>query len=194
MTRLQADADTARWVPVTGSLGFRGRRHRRAAIRMLLGHGSRAIGGQGRGSGMLAWGLSQAVPLMLRRADGRVLAWVWKDEPELVVVTAQVQEITPQVRVARATRPMEYDDTEAFRGTYLGMGEKLVLPPAEGRVPFAEYSWDTGAHLVTVNAIAGDAERFGTVLPAVDELARSVRIVDDLRVPETTGVLRINPA
>ena len=194
MTRLQADADATRWVAVTGSLGLRGRRHRRAAIRMLLGHGSRAIGGQGRGSGLLAWGLSQAAPLLLRRADGRVLAWVWKDDPELVVVTAQLQEITPQLRTARAMRPMEYDDTESFRGTYLGVGEKLVLPPAEGRAPLAEYTWDTGAHFVTVTAIGGDPERFGTVAGPLDDLARSVRIVDDLRVTEATGVLRINPA
>lgn len=33
--RLQADADPARWVPVTGSFGLRGRRHRKRAIGML---------------------------------------------------------------------------------------------------------------------------------------------------------------
>ena len=196
MTRLQADADATRWVAVTGSLGPRGRRHRKAAIRMLLGHGSRALGGQGRGSGVLAWGLSQAAPLLLRRTDGRLLVWVWKYDPELLVVTAQVQDITPQLRTARAMRPIEYDDTEPFRGTYLGMGEKLVLatPPAPGAPPMAEYTWDTGAHLVTATAISGDVERFGTVIGHLDELVRSLRIVDDLRVAETTGVLRINPA
>lgn len=196
MTRLQADADAARWVAVTGSLGLRGRRHRKAAIRMLLGQGSRMMGGQGRGSGVLAWTLSQAAPLLLRRADGRLLVWVWKDDPELVVVAAQVQEITPQVRAARAMLPMEYDDTEPFRGAYLGMGERLVLdqPSTPNTPPLAEYTWDTGAHLVTVTAVCGDATRFRTVLGSIDELARTVRIVDDLRVTETTGVLRLGPA
>lgn len=196
MTRLQADADAARWVPVTGSLGLRGRRHRKAAIRMLLGHGSRMLGGQGRGSGMLAWTLSQAAPLVIRRTGGRMLAWVWREEPKLLVVTAQVHQISPQLRAARAMRPMEYDDTEAFRGAYLGMGERLVLDAssAPSTPPFAEYTWDTGAHLVTVTAVCGDRERFRTLLPAIDALARTVRIVDDLRLAETTGVLRLGPA
>ena len=196
MTRLQADADAARWVAVTGSLGLRGRRHRKAAIRMLLGQGSLMMGGQGRGSGALAWTLSQAAPLLLRRADGRVLVWVWKDDPELAVVAAQVQEITPQLRAARAMRPMEYDDTEPFQGAYLGAGERLVLdePRTPGAPPLAEYTWDTGAHFVTVTAVSGDRERFGTVIGSVDELARSVRIVDDMRVGETPGVLRLDPA
>ncbi|WP_345752200.1 hypothetical protein [Microbacterium rhizophilus] len=196
MTRLQADADPARWVAVTGSLGLRGRRHRRVAIRMLLGQGSRMMGGQGRGSGVLAWTISQAAPLMLRRADGRVLVWVWKDDPELMVVAAQVQVITPQLRAARAMRPMEYDDTEAFQGAYLGMGERLVLdrPSTPGAPPMAEYTWDTGAHFVTVTAVSGDAQRFGTAIGAVDELARTLRVVDDLRATEATGVLRLGPA
>jgi len=194
--RLQADADAARWVPVTGSLGLRGRRHRKAAIRMLLGHGSRLMGGAGRGSGALAWALSQAAPLLLRRADGRILVWVWKDDPGLLVVMAQAQELTPQLRAARAMMPMEYDDTEPFQGAYLGTGERLVMaaPADAGTPPFATYTWDTGAHLVTVTAVCGDRERLGTVLPFADELARTVRIVDDLRVAEGTGVLRLGPA
>ncbi|KAA9147094.1 hypothetical protein F6B41_30495, partial [Microbacterium lushaniae] len=103
MPRLQADADPAVWVPVTGSLGFRGRRHRKAAIRMLLGQANRAVGAVERpGSGFLAWAMSQAAPLLLRRADGRVLVWVWKDDPELLVAMAQLQEATPQLRTARA--------------------------------------------------------------------------------------------
>lgn len=196
MTRLLADADPSRWVPVTGSMGLRGRRHRKAAIRMLLGHGSRMMGGQGRGSGVLAWTLSQAAPLLMRRTDGRLLAWVWKADPNLLLVTAQVHAITPQLRAARAMRPMEYDDTEPFRGAYLGMGERLVMdsPSAPNTPPFAEYTWDTGAHLVTVMAVCGDRERFRSVLDSVDALARTVRIVDDLRVAETTGVLRLGPA
>lgn len=163
---------------------------------MLLGQGSRMMGGQGRGSGLLAWTLSQAAPLMLRRADGRVLVWVWKDDPELVVVAAQVQEITPQLRAARAMMPMEYDDTVPFQGAYLGMGEKLVLdrPDAPGAPPMAEYTWDTGVHFVTVTALCGDPQRFGTVIEQADALARTVRLTDDLRVAEATGVLRLGPA
>ncbi|MER7797435.1 hypothetical protein [Microbacterium sp. NPDC096154] len=196
MIRLQADADAARWVPVTGSLGLRGRRHRKAAIRMLLGQGSLLMGGQGRGSGMLAWTLSQAAPLLMRRADGRLLIWVWKDDPELLVVAAQAQPITPQLRAARAMMPMEYDDTEPFQGLYLGMGERLVLeqPPAPNSPPLAEYTWDTGAHFVSLTAVCSDRARFGAVVGAVDELARTLRVVDDLRVTESTGVLRLGPA
>ena len=37
-------------------------------------------------------------------------------------------------------------------------------------------------------------ERFGTVVPAVDDLARSLRVVDDLSVGESATVLRIDPA
>ncbi len=92
--------------------------------------------------------------------------------------------------------PMEYDDTEAFRGTYLGMGEKLAmpLPSSPTAPPFATYTWDTGMHLVTVTAVCADRERFGTVIGAVDDLARSLRIVDDLTVREASGVLRLDPA
>ena len=45
MPRLQADADPNLWVPVTESLGFRGRRHRKAAIRMLLSQAGSALRG-----------------------------------------------------------------------------------------------------------------------------------------------------
>ena len=135
-----------------------------------------------------------------RQAAGRVLVWMWKAEPELVVVMAQLQQLTPQLRTARAMMPIEYDDTESFRGTYLGVGERLVMPtpPARDGGPapaqFATYTWDTGTHLITVTATGGDRERFGTVVPAVDELARSLRVVDDLSVGESATVLRIDPA
>jgi hypothetical protein len=185
-------------VPVTGSLGWRGRRHRKAAIRMLLGQAGRAIAPEsaGRGGGVLAWALSQATPLLLRRADGRVLVWVWKDDPELVVVMAQLQELTPQLRTARAMMPMEFDDTEDFRNPHLGVGEKLVmdLPKDPRTPPFATYTWDTGTHLVTVTAVCSDRERVGTVLPAVEAIARSIRVVDDLAVGESPTILRIDPA
>ncbi|MDX2377963.1 hypothetical protein M4I32_14280 [Microbacterium sp. LRZ72] len=196
MARLQADADPARWVPVTGSLGWRGRRHRKAAIRMLMGQAGRAAGAPSApGSGFAAWAMSQAAPLLMRRAAGRVLVWVWRDDPGLVVVMAQVQEATAQLRTARAMMPMEYDDTEAFHGVHLGAGERLVmdLPPDERTPPFATYTWDTGAHFVTVTAVCSDRERFGTVLGPVDAIARTVRVVEDMSIGES-GVLRIDPA
>lgn len=202
MPRLQADADPKRWVAVTGSLVFGGRRHRKAAIRMLLDQANRALGVAGpadstsrRPGGFAAWAMSQATPFLMRRAAGRVLVWVWKADPELLVVMAQVQEATAQLRAARATMPMEYDDTESFRGSYLGMGEKLAMPlPQDQRTPpFATYTWDTGAHFVTVTAVCSDRERFGTVLGAVDELARTLRIVDDVALGESPQVLRLDP-
>ncbi len=198
--RLQADADPSRWVPVTDSFGFGSRRARKKAIRMLLSQANAAVGATERPGGRFAaWAMSQAAPALLRRADGRVLVWVWKADPELVVVMAQVQPLTPQLRAARAMMPMEYDDTESFRGTYLGVGEKLVMPnpPArEGTVPppFATYTWDDGSHLVTVTAVGGDRERFGTVTGAVDDLARSLRLSGDLTVGEGGPVLRIDPS
>lgn len=195
-TRLQAEADPARWVAVTESLGLRGRRHRKAAIRMLLGQANRAVGATERpGSGFLAWAASQAAPLLMRRAAGRVRVWVWKSDPELVVAMAQLQEATPQLRTARASMPMEYDDTEDFRNPHLGVGEKLVMDlPADQRTPpFATYTWDTGSHFVTLTAVCSDRARVATVLPAVDEIARSLRVIDDLSVGESPTVLRIDP-
>ncbi len=197
MMRLHADADPTRWVPVTGSLGLRGRRHRKRAIGMLMAQAGAASGATPRpGGGFAAWAASQAVPLLLRKADGRVLVWVWKDDPELVVALAQVQQATPQLRTARAMMPIEYDDTETFRGTYLGVGEKLAMAlPSDPRTPpFATYTWDTGSHFVTLTAVCSDRERFGTVLGAVDDLARTLRLVEDLTVGESPGILRIDPA
>lgn len=193
---MQADADPNLWVPVTESLGLRGRRHRKAAIRMLLSQANTAMGATDRpGSGVAAWAMSQAAPLLLRRAAGRVLVWVWKADAELVVVMAQIQEATSQLRTARAMMPMEYDDTESFRSAYLGVGEKLemALPSDVRTPPFATYTWDTGTHFVTVTAVCSDRERFGTVIGSVDDLARTVRVVDDLAVGESPTVLRIEP-
>jgi len=91
--------------------------------------------------------------------------------------------------------PMEYDDTESFRSLYLGVGEKLEMPlPSDQRTPpFATYTWDTGTHFVTVTAVCSDRERFGTVIGSVDDLARTLRVVDDLTVGESPDVLRIEP-
>ena len=195
MSRLEANVDESLWVPITGSLGFRGRRHRKRAIRMLLSQTRRQMGFEqpaGRGG---AWLLSQAAPLLLRRAEGRMLVWVWRDDPELLVVIAQAQELTAQLRAARAMMPMEYDDTESFRSPHLGVGEKLVmeLPPNEQASPFATYTWDPGTHLITLQAVCSDRERFGTVEPALDDLARSIRIAGDITGGET-DVLRLPPA
>ncbi|MGZ0712364.1 hypothetical protein ACWPKO_28910 (plasmid) [Coraliomargarita sp. W4R53] len=197
MPRLQADADPHLWVPVTDSLGFRGRRHRKAAIRMLLNQANSVAGSTARpASGMAAWAISQAAPLLMKKAAGRVLVWVWKADAELVVAMAQVQEATPQFRTARAMMPMEYDDTESFRNSYLGVGEKLMMSlPKDGKTPpFATYTWDTGTHIVTVTAVCGDRERFGTVIGSIDDLARTVRIVDDLAVGESPDIIRIMPS
>lgn len=196
MPRLTADADATLWVPVTDSLGFRGRRHRKTAIRMLLTQANRALGQTERqGSGFLAWGMSQAAPFLMRRAAGRVLVWVWKADPDLLVVMAQIQEATAQLRAARAMMPMEYDDTEAFRSPYLGMGEKLAMPlPSDPRTPpFATYTWDTGTHFVTVTAVCSDRERFGIVMGSIDDLARTIRVVDDVAIGESPTVLVIEP-
>lgn len=194
--RLTADADPALWIPVTDSLGWRGRRHRKAAIRMLLGQANTALGATARpGSRLGAWAMSQAAPFMMRQADGRVLVWTWKAEPELVVAMATAQQLTPEVRIARASMPMDYDDTVSFP-TRLGAGEKLVVPVPESPAapPFATYTWDTGTHLVTLTAVCSDRERFGVLSGALDDLARSIRIADDLSGGESPDVLRLPPA
>lgn len=196
MPRLQADASADRWVAVTDSLGLRGRRHRKAAIRMLLTQAKTALGAPERPGGTVAaWAMSQATPFLMRRAAGRVLAWVWKSDPELLVAMAQMQQATPQLRTARAMLPMEYDDTENFPNPYLGVGEKLAidLPPNPQTPPFVSYTWDTGTHFVTLTAVCADRTRFGTVIGDVDALARSLRVIDDLAVGESPTVLRIEP-
>lgn len=200
--RLQADADPAIWVPATGSFGLRGRRHRKRAIGMLLTQASAAMGAAARpGGGFAAWAMSQAAPALLRKADGRVLVWVWKGDPERVVALAQVQQATPQLRTARAMMPMEYDDTEDFRSAYLGAGEKLAVPFAQRTradapppPPTVTYTWDTGTAFVTLTAIGGDRESFGTADAALDDLARSLRLVDDVPLAGGGDVLRLDPA
>ncbi|MFJ4223189.1 hypothetical protein [Microbacterium sp. NPDC089695] len=195
--RLTADADPQLWIPVTDSLGWKGRRHRKAAIRMLLGQANAALGATERpGSRFGAWAMSQAAPLLMKRADGRVLVWTWKADPELVVAMATVQALTPEVRIARASMPMDYDDTESFRSRWLGAGEKLVvaMPPSPSSPPFATYTWDAGTHLITLTAVCADRERFGTLATALDDLARSIRISDELTGGESPEVLRLDPA
>lgn len=195
--RLTSDADPQQWIPVTDSLGWKGRRHRKAAIRMLLGQANAALGATERpGSRFGAWAMSQAAPMLMKRADGRVLVWTWKADPELVVAMATVQTLTPEVRIARASMPMDYDDTESFRSRWLGAGEKLVvaMPPSPASPPFTTYTWDTGTHLITLTAVCSDRERFGTLDGALDDLARSIRVADELTGGESPEVLRLGPA
>ncbi len=193
--RLISSADRSLWIPVTGSLGFTGRRHRKAAIRMLMAQAGTRLGRETLpGARFGSWLASQAIPFAMRKADGRVLAWTWKAEPELVVAMATVQSLTPQLRTACAMMPMEYDDTEDFR-TALGQGEKLMMPmpPDPASPSSATYTWDTGTHLITLTAVCSDRERFGTLESALDDLARSIRIADD--IPGGAGdVLRLPPA
>lgn len=195
MARLFAEADPTTWVPVTESFGFRGRRHRKAALRMLMSQASSALGQQPRGGKFAAWAMSQAAPALMRRAAGRVLVWVHKGDPELVVVMATIQQATPQMRTARAMRPMEYDDTVSFGHPTLGVGEKLVMDaPGNAQPPFVTYTWDRGTDIVEVTAIAGDPNRFATTFADLDALAREIRVIDDMTVAEGTQTLRIDPA
>lgn len=195
-SHLQADADPARWVPLKGS-GFGGGRHRRAAIRMLLSTAGLVQGQPG--SGVVAFIANRAVRAGLRRANGRFLAWSWKEDPEALAVLAQAQRITPQVRAARASMPIEYDDTETFSNPHLGAGEKLVMdapasePNQPQRLSFVTYTWDTGEELITLHAVSPDRERFLTFVPALDELARTLRWNTDFEVGES-NVLRLPPA
>lgn len=195
--RLTADTDPTQWIPVTDSLGWKGRRHRKAAIRMLLGQVNTTLGAAERpGSRFGAWAMSQAAPLLMRKADGRVLVWTWKADPELIVAMASAQALTPEVRIARASMPMDHDDTQSFSSRWLGMGEKLVvaMPPSPAAPPFTTYTWDTGTHLVTLTAVCSDRERFGILDAALDELARSIRVADELTGGESPDVLRLGPA
>lgn len=196
MARLIATADPSTWVAVTESFGFRGRRHRKAALRMLMTQANAALGVEQRGSGRFAaWAMSQAAPALMRRANGRVLAWAYKKDPELVVAMATIQQATPQMRAARAMRPMEYDDTETFQHPTLGAGERLVLDAPDGsRPPFVTYTWDLQSTFIELTAVCGDPARFRMTLGDIDELARSIRVADDLSVGEKPETLRIDPA
>ena len=59
----------------------------------------------------------------MRRLEGRVLAYIWKDDPALVVALATVIDATNDMRVAQA---MSDDEGEDFRSPHLGTGEKFV--------------------------------------------------------------------
>ena len=51
-----------------------------------------------------------------------------------------------------------------------------------------------GMTSVLLGAVAGLLVGFGTVMGSKDDLARTVRVADDLTVGESAGVLRIDPA
>lgn len=155
---------------------------------MLLAQATRgATGGEqstGRpGSGFAAWTLSQAAPLMMRRLEGKVLAYLWRDDPELVVTLATVIDATHDMRIAQA---MSDEEGETFRSPFLGTGEKFVRTGVSSPEQTATitYMWDTGTQFVSLSAIAGDPLRIGTITGALDELARTLRLVDDLAVGE----------
>ncbi|HOA85843.1 MAG TPA: hypothetical protein PKH61_00380 [Microbacteriaceae bacterium] len=206
MRRLVASPDPALWIPVTGSFGLRGRRARKKAIGMLLsqamrgvtpGAGLGEIDGAGAGpapgrapGGVAAWALSQAAPMLMRRLEGRVLAYIWKDDPALVVALATVIDATNDMRVAQA---MSDDEGEDFRSPHLGTGEKFVRTDPGAATATITYLWDTGSQFVSLSAIAGDALRVGTIVRALDDLARTVRLVDDLAVGEAGAVVRLDP-
>lgn len=203
MRRLVATPDPALWIPVTGSLGLRGRRARKKAIGMLLSQALRGVtaggadgaaaGGSIPGKGLAAWTLSQAAPLMMRRLEGRVLAYLWRDDPELVVALVTVIDATRDMRIAQA---MSDDEGENFRSPHLGMGEKFVRTDSGGaeQTSTITYLWDTGAQFVSLSAVAGDALRVGTIGTALDDLARTVRLVDDVAIGEAGEVLRLDPS
>ena len=187
-SHLQADADPARWVAIRGR-GISGSRHRKAAISMLM---STAGISQGQpGSGLLNFIATRAIKAGLRHANGRFLAWSWKEDPSALAALAQVQDITPHLRAARASMPMEFDDTENFSNPHLGVGEKLVMDSSEhARTPFVSYTWDTGTHLVTLHAVCPDRERFLLFLDPLDQLARTLRWVEDMQIGES-NILRL---
>ena len=126
----------------------------------------------------------------MRRLEGRVLAYIWKDDPALVVALATVIDATNDMRVAQA---MSDDEGEDFRSPHLGTGEKFVRTDPGAATATITYLWDTGSQFVSLSAIAGDALRVGTIVRALDDLARTVRLVDDLAVGEAGAVVRLDP-
>lgn len=162
---------------------------------MLMSQVNGVLGMPHRAGRVFPWMISQVVPLLLRRADGQALVWTWRDDPELLVVLAHIQASGPEMRAARASMPMEYDDTETFDNPHLGRGEKLVveLPPQPNTPPFATYTWDQGTQLVMLSAVCGDRTRFGTVMPDLDALARTLRVVEDISLDGDGPVLRLGP-
>ena len=95
--------------------------------------------------------------------------------------------------------PMEYDDTEDFRSCIRRRRSRRAVPQhtradAPPPPPTVTYTWDTGTAFVTLTAIGGDRESFGTADAALDDLARSLRLVDDVPLAGGGDVLRLDPA
>ncbi len=97
---------------------------------MLLGQVNAAVGATERpGSRFGAWAMSQAAPMLMKRADGRVLVWTWKAEPELVVAMATAQVLTPDVRIAeRRCRKKGTTTTRVPFPTLFSFAPTLLLP------------------------------------------------------------------
>ena len=53
--------------------------------------------------------------------------------------------------------------------------------------PRVRLNWETGSHLVTLQAVSLDKERLLLFLPHVDELARSLRWVKDIEIVKRTS-------
>lgn len=169
--RLIADPDEQLWSGLVGARGRKARRLQKAAVRMLVDR-TRKDAASGR---IGDWAANRLALALLQRSDGRMLAWTWCAEPELLVAIAHAQEATPQLRVARAMAPIEYDDTEEFSNPFLGSGEKLLVdePRHGGDLSTASYTWDTGSHLVVLSAMCTVPSRFLTLEEHVDDLART---------------------
>lgn len=194
--RLTADADPELWMPVTWPAGASGGRHRRAAIKLLQSQHNRAWAQlAGAGGKAISWVIRRLMPRAIYAANGTMLVWAYRPASDRLVAMATIQPLTAQLRAARASMPMEYDDTERFPGA-LGVGEKLFLPrPSDPNVPpIATYTWDTGELLITVSGLSTDGASLGEFVPALDALARTVRLDDGSADDETPGVIRLPPA
>jgi len=194
--RLTADADPELWMPVTWPAGSTGGRHRRAAVKLLQSQHNRAWAQlSGAGGKAVSWVIRRLMPRAIYASNGTMLVWAYKPASSRLVAMATIQPLTATLRAARASMPMEYDDTEQFRGA-LGVGEKLFLPhPSDPDVPpIANYTWDTGELLITVSGLSTDGASLGEFIPALDALARTVRLDEGSSDGETPGVVRIDPA
>ena len=105
------------------------------------------------------------------------------------------------MRAALVTELRQAGVTQVLEAENGGAGEKLAVPfPQRTRAdappppPTVTYTWDTGTAFVTLTAIGGDRESFGTADAALDDLARSLRLVDDVPLAGGGDVLRLDPA
>lgn len=176
--KLTADADERTWLDLATARGGAARRQRKKAVAALVELTRAQMGLDAMGGRFGGWLASRVARGMLERADGRMLVWSWRDDPELALVIVHAVEATAQVRTARASSPIEYDDTEDFPNPFLGVGEKLVFDHHDRRseTATATYTWDTGTHLIVLSAICFAPSRFGVLLEPLDDLARTVRV------------------